>query len=118
MFRVLSVVLLAALVTACGSPSPSIYNAPDGKTLIVTKQDWADFQAYLAKIGNTHSGAFAMGVYGGASDGWASSYCEHDVCYGGKSSVNSVMDTCRQSGECVLFARNREILVNYKIQGE
>jgi hypothetical protein len=118
MTKTIAAVLLAAALTACASPFGSIYNKPDGKTLIVTKKDWADFQVYLSKIGSTHSGAFAMGVYGGLSDGWADSYCEHEVCYGGKSSANAAMDDCRKGGECALFAINRDILVNYKIQGE
>src|SRR4051812_20049389 len=119
MIRIIGAAALAAiLLVACASPFNSIYNRPDGKTLIVSKQDWAGYQEYLSKIGSTRSGAFAMGVYDGSSDGWASSYCEHDACYGGKSSENAAMDNCRKGGECVLFARNREIMVNYKPQGE
>ena len=74
-----------------------------------------DFQKYLGKIGSTRDGAFAMGVTNGRSDGWASSTCGYDTCYGGNSAVDA-MRMCREGGECVLFARDQEILINYKVE--
>ena len=119
MIRIIGAVLLAVSLAACASPFKSPYNKPDGRVLIVSQRDWADFQTYLSKIGPTHRGAFAMGVYGDRSDGWADSYCAHDVCYGGKGVENAAMDYCRQAGGlCVLFARNRDILVNYKVEDQ
>lgn len=117
MLRILSAVLAAALLAACASPFKSAYDAPDGQTLLVSKRDWDSFQEYLGKIGSTRDGAFAMGVYQGHSDGWASSSCGYDVCYGG-SAANDAMRLCRQGGECVLFAIDDRILVNYKVVAE
>jgi len=117
MVKVWGAVLFAASVAACAPGFSSAYSGPNGQTLIVSKKDWSDFQDYRAKIGSTHRGAFAMGVYDGHSDGWASSYCEYDSCYGGNSE-NAAMKNCRAYGECVLFARNGEILVNYKLADE
>jgi hypothetical protein len=118
MIKALGAAVLAVSLAACAPGFSNIYSGADGKTLIVSKRDWSDFQAYRAKIGSTHRGAFAMGVYNGQSDGWASSYCEYDSCYGGNSE-NAAMKNCRQGGgECVLFARNGDILVNYKLADE
>jgi hypothetical protein len=119
MFRLVGAVLLAALLGACASPFKSEFNAPDGKTLLVSKRDWNDFQEYLGKVGSTRDGAFAMGVYQGQSDGWASSSCPVDACYGGKASANAAMGYCREGGgECVLFAINTRVLVNYEVMEE
>jgi hypothetical protein len=115
--RCVSVLALTAavLLGGCASGYKSDYDAPNGKVLLVSKDDWADFQKYLGKIGSTRDGAFAMGVYNGRSDGWASSSCGYDNCYGGNSAVDA-MRNCRQGGECVLFALDQQILVNYKVE--
>lgn len=109
---------IAALLGGCATGYKSDYDAPSGKVLLVSKGHWADFQKYLGDIGSTRDGAFAMGVYNGRSDGWASSSCPIDACYGSNAAVD-VMRRCRaQGGECVLFARDQEILVNYKVLDE
>ena len=119
MLKIFGAALVAVLLTACASPYKSIYNTPDGKVLVVSKKDWADFQEYLGKIGSTRKGAFAVGVYGGKTDGWASNTCPAEVCYGGGSPAGSAMNNCREGGgECVLFAINNQILVNYKLADE
>jgi hypothetical protein len=105
----------SAFLGGCATGYKSDYDGPNGKVLLVSKEDWAGFQKYLGKIGSTRDGAFAMGVYNGRSDGWASSTCGADVCYGGNSTVDA-MRMCREGGECVLFARDQEILVNYKVE--
>jgi hypothetical protein len=104
----------ASLLGGCMSGYQSEYNAPNGKILLVSKEDWASYQKYLGKIGSTRDGAFAMGVTNGHSDGWASSSCGYDVCYGGNA-ANDAMRLCRESGECVLFAIDDHILVNYQV---
>lgn len=119
MSKIICAVALASafLLGACASGYQSEYNSPNGKVLLVSKKDWADFQNYLSKIGSTRDGAFAMGVYNGHSDGWASSSCGYDVCYGGNA-ANQAMRMCRGGGECVLFATDNHILVNYKVADE
>lgn len=107
----------ALLLGACASGYHSDYDAPSGKVLLVSKQDWAGFQKYLGKIGSTRDGAFAMGIRDGRSDGWASSSCGYDVCYGGNA-ANDAMRMCREGGECVLFAVDDRILVNYQVDGQ
>jgi hypothetical protein len=104
-----------AFLGGCASGPKSEYDGPNGKVLLVSKKDWADFQKYLGKIGSTRDGAFAMGVYHGHSDGWASSTCGYDNCYGSNSAVDA-MRMCREGGECVLFASDQTILVNYKVE--
>ena len=105
----------AVLLGGCASGFQSEYDKPNGKVLIVSKDHWADFQKYLGDIGSTRDGAFAMGVYNGHSDGWSSSSCPVDNCYG-SNTATEVMRRCRQGGECVLFAVDDRILVNYKIE--
>src|SRR3954469_24774406 len=104
----------ALLLGACVSAFQSQYSGPDGKGLLVSERDWSGFQNYLGKIGSTRNGAFAMGVTNGHSDGWASSSCNYDGCIGGNAATTA-MRMCREGGECVLFASDNEILVNYKV---
>ncbi|GAB2177668.1 hypothetical protein [Dongia sp. agr-C8] len=114
--RVGVLTLVAAIfLGGCVSGYKSEYDKPDGKVLLVSKDHWADFQKYLGDIGSTRDGAFAMGVNQGHSDGWASSSCPIDACYG-SNTATEVMRRCRQGGECVLFAIDDRILVNYKIE--
>jgi hypothetical protein len=115
--RALLLALTAAVLLAgCATGYKSDYDAPNGKVLLVSKAHWADFQKYLGDIGSTRDGAFAMGVYNGQSDGWASSSCPIDNCYGSNTATD-VMRRCRAEGsECVLFAVDDRILVNYKIE--
>jgi hypothetical protein len=110
------VVISALLLVGCAS-SHSEYEGPNGQVLLVSKKDWTSFQEYRGKVGSTRDGAFAMGVYQGRSDGWASSWCEIDACYGTNTAAN-VMKRCREGGECVLFATDDNILVNYKVEDE
>jgi hypothetical protein len=114
-----SIVALAAAVSlgGCASGLQSEYSGPNGKVLLVSKKDWGNFQGYLSKVGSTRDGAFAMGVTNGKSDGWASSWCEHDSCYGSNTATGA-MQRCRTGGPCVLFATDNNILVNYKVEGE
>jgi hypothetical protein len=115
--RALLLALTAAvLLASCATGYKSNYDAPNGKVLLVSKAHWTDFQKYLGDIGSTRDGAFAMGVYNGRSDGWASSSCPIDNCYGSNTATD-VMRRCRaEGGECVLFAVDDRILVNYKIE--
>jgi len=109
--------LAAAMLAACSTANSGVYSGSNGKTLLVSKSDWADFQEYLGKIGSTRNGAFAMAVYQGHSDGWSSLTCPVDNCYGNSFSVQAMRD-CRKYGECVLFAQDQRILVNYKVEDE
>lgn len=114
---ILVAAMSALLLAGCATAFKSVYEKPGGKTLLVSKNDWAGYQEYLGKIGSTRTGAFAVAVYQGTSDGWASSWCPGDVCYGGQNPANEAMSSCRQAAgaDCVLFAHNNTILVNYKI---
>jgi hypothetical protein len=119
MLRILNVALLAALLIACATPYKSIYSTPDGKTLVINQAEWAGFQKYLSMIGSTRPGAFSLQIANGETTDYHYSLCEYDSCYGGPSYPQAAMDLClKHGGECVLFASNREILVNYKLAGE
>jgi hypothetical protein len=119
MLRILLAVLSAALVAACASPFKSAYDAPEGQVLVVRKAEWVEFQTYLSMIGNTRPGAFVMHVTDGQTDEFNYSLCEYDSCYGGPSYGTAAMNLCRKrGGECVMFANNRDILVNHKLAGQ
>lgn len=116
MLRVIGAVLVAALLSSCASSFDSIYNAPNGKALEIRPAEWAGFQTYLSLIGSTHPGAFTLHVTDGRTDDYHYSLCEYDSCMGGPAYPNAAMNIClRDGGECVLFANNREILLNYKV---
>jgi hypothetical protein len=116
MLKKFGAVLLAMLLAACASPFKSAYDAPGGKTLVIKKAEWAGFQTYLSLIGSTRPGAFTLHVTGNQTDDYHYSLCEYDSCMGGPAYPNAAMNIClRDGGECVLFANNREILLNYKL---
>ncbi|GAB2177670.1 hypothetical protein [Dongia sp. agr-C8] len=117
MLRILGALILSGLLTACASSFPSPYDAPEGKVLIVRGVEWKEFETYLSMIGNTRPGAFVMHVTNGQTDEFNYSLCEYDSCYGGPAYANGAMNRCRKrgGGECVMFADNRDILVNYRI---
>jgi hypothetical protein len=115
--KIWMIVVAAFLLAGCATGFKSIYDKPDGKVLVVSKKDWEGFQEYRGSVGSTREGAFAVVVYGGKTEGWTSSWCPADVCYGGQDSANRAMKSCRSyGGECLLFATNDTILVNYKVE--
>jgi hypothetical protein len=119
MLRLAGAVLATVLVAACASPFKSPYDAPEGKTLVIRKAEWAGFQTYLSLIGSTRPGAFTLHVTNGQTDDYHYSLCEYDSCMGGPAYPNAAMNIClRDGGECVLFASNREILLNYRLADE
>ncbi len=113
---IMALVSIASL-GGCASGFQNEYSGPNGKVLLVSKKDWDKFQEYLGKVGSTRDGAFAMGVTNGRSDGWASSWCEHDACYG-TNTATGAMQRCQTGGPCVLFASDDRVLVNYKVEDE
>ena len=119
MLRVFAAALLAALVAACASPFKSAYDAPNGKVLEIRPAEWAGYQKYKSLIGSTHPGAFTLHVTNGRTDDYHYSLCEYDSCMGGPAYPTAAMQIClRSGGECVLFANNGEILLNYKLVEE
>jgi len=116
MLKILSALLMVALLSACTSSFTSVYDKPNGQVLVVDKEDWAGFKTYLSKVGSTYKGAFAMGVSNGHTVGYGYSDCPHDSCMTGKAFANEAMDLChRNHSDCIMFAANRDILVNYKV---
>jgi len=117
--RAASILLLASLLAGCATGFTSIYDKPDGKTLVVSQRDWSAYQTYLNKVGAVYHGAFAVSVYGGRTDGYGYSDCPGSSCFAGKSFATEAMDLCRKGGsECVLFAVNNKIVVNYKLEAQ
>jgi hypothetical protein len=115
MIKKFGAVMLALVAAGCASPFKSAYDAPNGKALVINQAEWVGFQTYLSLIGSTRPGAFTLHVTDGHTDDYHYSLCEYDSCMGGPAYPNAAMNIClRDGGECVLFASNREILLNYK----
>lgn len=113
-----AVLTLATLLTACTS-GPTELSLPAGTTLSVTKHAWGHYQEYLASLGGDDSGAFLFAVQNNVAVAGVYSYCPKsaDRCViteGG--SINHANKLCKENNlKCVLFARSRQILVNYKL---
>jgi hypothetical protein len=112
------VLMVVTLLTACAS-GPSHLNLPAGTTLSVTKHAWGHYQKYLANLGGDDSGAFLFAVRDNVAVAGVYSYCPKsaDRCVmteGG--SINQANNLCKENQlKCVLFARSRQIVVNYKL---
>jgi hypothetical protein len=60
-----------------------------------------------------------MGVADDRTVGWGYSDCPHDSCMTGKAFANEAMDLCRKNNrDCIMFATNNDIVVNYRVEGE
>jgi len=118
--KTICALLVALLLGGCASAAfKSAYDKPDGKTLMISKSVWDGYKKYLNQIGATYHGAFVVQVYGDRADGYADSYCPGSSCFAGPAFVNQAMKSCRESGgDCVLFALNNDITVNYRVEGQ
>lgn len=101
--------LLASLaITACAS------GGTKGGTRTITNEAWGHYQSYLADIGPTNPGAFAV-----SEDGRYSFYvyCRDVRCASGTTYKHDAMRRCRDLSkqECYVFAFRRNIEVSYKV---
>jgi hypothetical protein len=116
MLRFFGVAALAMLAAACVTSITSDYDKPDGKNLVVSKEDWNGFQTYLGKVGGIGQGAFAVTVENGRTVGYDYVDCPSTTCTFGKAFPNDAMDRCKShGGTCILFASGRDIRVNYSL---
>jgi len=115
MFRFLCVAVLAMLAAACATDTKSAYSGSTGKTLIVDKRDWSNYQEYLSHVSSTNPGVFAVVVMGDHTVGSGYSVCPEGHCIA-DTGINPMMDDCRAKGlTCLVFARSSSIVVNYKL---
>lgn len=107
------VALLVLALSACAG-SNSEFAKGSGKTLAIDKGAWAAYQEYLGLVGNTRPGAFVVSV-DGYSSAWT--WCSDIQCRTTSGYANEALANCRRSFamDCVVFARNSEIVVNYEV---
>jgi hypothetical protein len=107
------IALLALAVSACASASGE-YAKGSGKTLAIGKETWSYYESYLQVVGNTRPGAFVVTVDG---TGAAWTWCEQLRCRTDTGYANDALADCRRAYgmDCVVFARSRDIQVNYEI---
>ena len=116
MFKVLAAAILAAFLAACTSSMSGDYAEGKTKTLLVHKGVGDVFKEDIRLISATKPGALAVQVDHDEAVGYSGWYCQAGHCIAGKDSANSAMSECRSHGsECILFARGRDILVNYRL---
>jgi hypothetical protein len=121
MLRILSAILLAALVAGCASPLSGQYATGNGKTLMVSKKVWNGYKEYAALLQGTNSGEFVVAALDGVALGYTGRYCPGTRCMVRGNSASQLMDECKGMApgvECILFARSNDILVDYKLADE
>ena len=113
--------LVALCALALGSPALEAcagksdeYAPGSGKTLMIDKSIWSNYQEYLALVSGAHPGAFAVTVDGlGAAWSW----CRDIRCRTTTGYANDALRDCERyyGVDCVLFARGDAIAVGYEI---
>jgi hypothetical protein len=121
-----AVLALALILTAC-APTTGTKGAKlaPGETLQITQRVWDDYQEYVARgrglSAKKRSGAFGVALVAGRGVAGLYSYrhCprDYDNCIvSGPSEIDDVLDACRREGlECLIFARDENIVVPYEI---
>jgi hypothetical protein len=121
MLKKLGAILLATLLAGCASTLSGEYTSgPKGKTMVLSKEVWAFYHEYEAKISSVNRGVFVVGLDNGNAITAYTSYCPGTTCFATNYATHA-MTSCRNDApdlECVLFANSTDILVNYKVEGE
>lgn len=75
---------------------------------------WADFQAYLEKVGGTRRGAYAVRDDGRGGGG---AFCPQQRCTIGLYNAEAIAN-CEQGNpghKCIIFAEDRDIQIDYEV---
>ena len=114
---------LALAVSGCAQQGTDGATLAPGETLKITKEVWSDYEQYVQRgrgLSSDRSGAFGVAIIGDVGTVGLSTYyyCprQYDGCRPGKNAVSDILDECRREDvECLIFARNEDILVPYEI---
>jgi hypothetical protein len=90
--------------------------AADGAKVQVTTPAWKGYQDYLAQLGTSRHGFFAM-----SKDGqiWGQSGCSIGQCPADDALKASAIQRCQQFSAgtpCLIFAADKNILVPYEVK--
>lgn len=116
----IALVGLCLLAGACANNKTGLDPLEPGKTLRITEEAWSALEEYRRLIGGQRTGAFVVAMMGDIGVGGIYTYCEKgsDRCrsQGAAGPVNQALDACKEQAlDCVLFARNDTIVVDYQI---
>jgi hypothetical protein len=103
---------VATLALALAISAPA---AADGQKIVVTKQAWGWYQEYLKMIGTTKHGVFSITSDGGGAGSWI---CMEIRCTDIGQFRSKAIKECKRynpSSECIVFAIDDEIKVDYEI---
>lgn len=106
-------VMAAALLLAGCQPQAGRVNLEADEKIQISQAVWDHYQEYLRDVGSAR-GAFTV-----TADGRTSNYSYCPVTNGCWSQINyshEAIKSCQQDGmECVVFARNSTIVVDYEV---
>ncbi|MBL8707940.1 MAG: hypothetical protein JNL25_01990 [Rhodospirillaceae bacterium] len=109
----LSLPLILPLLAAC-QPQAGRVDLQSDEKLVLSQGTWDYFQEYLQTIGGGKRGAFVV-----SDDGYFATYFYCPVTSGCYSNINYSADAlkaCTSEGyQCVLFAKNDDIVVEYEV---
>jgi hypothetical protein len=105
----------ALIATASAAPFQSA-QAQEQK-IPITKEVWAFYKEYEGNVTGAHSGFFAIAVDGSYA---TSIYCPDLRCRDTGKLRQKVISSCEEKSgvDCVLFAQNRDIKVEYELIDE
>ena len=109
--RALGIVLILAGAIA-GTTSADA----DGAKQQLTKPAWAGYQDYLAYLGDTRHGFFAISKDGQV---WGQAGCPKGQCPGDDALKASAVQRCQQFSAgvpCLIFAADKTILAPYDVK--
>ena len=115
---------LALAVSGCAQQGTEGAKLAPGEKLKITKEVWSDYEQYVQQgrgLGPDRNGAFGVAIVGDVGAAGVSKYyyCPrmYDGCGRlGSNAVSDVLDVCRRENvECLIFARNDDIVVPYEI---
>ena len=116
--------VLALAISGCAQQGTEGAKLAPGEKLKITQEVWRDYQDYVKRgreLSSDRNGAFGVAIFGDVGTVGLSTYyyCPrmYDYCGRlGSNAVSDVLDECRRENvECLIFARNEDILVPYEI---
>jgi hypothetical protein len=104
---------LLAMTALTGCETANLYTPPAGQKVMLSQQTYDGFKEYLATIGSTHPGAFAVSESG---RDYSYYYCGNTTCISGPSYAQQALHDCFRWGErCYVFATNDSPNFDYTV---
>jgi hypothetical protein len=115
MFKFIGIAVMAMLLAACATGAGSAYSGSNGKTLIVEKNVWDDYQKYLSYLNGSNPGTFIVVIVDDHAVGSGYRVCPAGHCQA-DANISSAMAQCHAKGlNCAVFAQSNDIMLNYKL---